>query len=225
MLLIKTNFQINNHFLNELSNLINGEIKQVSSCGIPIDLTLSDKWLDNLFLGVLTKKKIRILAIRALFFYDENINDEVSTLSMTFEENNTGVKDVRDTPMSNHVSKINKIKIYGEERIRVWSELKKRDYFHQKVDIAVGDYYFNNTIIRFELSDSRQINIHAHRQGIQLSFNKNLNTENDFYLISDLSMEEDLLNDNVWSNIQRIKCQYEIDENGIKKNIKHEWTS
>jgi len=223
MIIIKNNFQINDHFLNDLSHLINGEIKLISSCGGPVDLESSDKPYDNISIAVVSKNEHYNITIRSLFFYSENIDDEVNNLQISFgDENVSNPQDVKYAHLNKKIFEINKIKIYGEERIRIWSELKKRSYFDGKIDIEVGDYYFNNTIIRFESSDGRCVNIFAYRHVLHLDFNKILNIENDFYLVSDLKMGEDFASADVWTDIQKIKCHYEIGEKEVIKFIDKE---
>lgn len=220
MLIIKTDFHINDYFLNDLSHLINGQIKQISSWGNSIVIDTTCEFFSNLDMLFLCENKYFKIAICPLFFYNENISDEVSTLKMSFEnDDNSDVRDVGNIPFDKKGFKIIKIKIYGEERIRVWSDVKKRDYFQEKVDVAVADYYFNNKIIRFESFDNRQINIFAHQQGIEINLDKSLNIENDFYLVSDLNMDEDFIDGEVWTKVQRIKCHYEIDKDGVKKYV------
>ena len=218
-MIIKHNFQINDQFLNDLSHLIHGEIKLISSCGGPVDLESSDKPYDNISIAVVCKNVNYNISIRSIFFYSENIDNEINTLQISSKNVNNNPQVDGTAPVNNKIFEISKINIYGEERIRIWSEIKKRDYFRQKVDISVGDYYFNNTIIRFESSDDRYINIFAYRDLLQLNFNKNLNIENDFYLTSDLNMEENFVDNDVWTNVQRIKHHYEIGEKEVIKFI------
>ncbi len=226
MMIIKNSFQINDHFLNDLYHLINGEIKLISSCGSPVDLESSDKSYDNISIAVVCKNEHYNITIRSLFFYSENIDDEVNNLQISFgDENVSNPQDVKYDHLNNKIFEINKIKIYGEERVRIWSEVKKRNYFGQKTDIEAGDYYFNNTIIRFESSDGRCVNIFACRHVLHLDFNKSLNIENDFYLVSDLKMGEDFASAEVWTDIQKIKCHYEIGEKGVTKLIDKEMPS
>ncbi len=223
MIIIKNNFQINDHFLNDLSRLINGEIKCISSCGGPVDLESSDKSYDNISIAVVCKNEHYNITIRSLFFYSENIDDEVNNLQISFgDENVSNPQEAKYAHLNNKIFEINKIKIYGEERIRIWSEVKKKDYLGSKTDIEAGDYYFNNTIIRLESSDDRYINIFAYRHMLYLNFNKSLNIENDFYLVSDLKMEEDFVNEDVWTDIQKIKCHYEIGGKEVIKFIDKE---
>jgi|GEM_PF-5048967 hypothetical protein len=220
MFIIKTNFQINDNFLNDLSHLINGEIKYISPWAGSDPLEKADNFYNILYMFFSVKSNYLTLGISSLFFYNENISDELSTLKISFEDyKNKNIRNAQHFFFDKEVFIVNKIKIYGEERIRIWSEIKKIDYFHKKVDFAVGDYYFNNKIIRFESVDDQQVNILVHRQGLELNFDKSLNLDNDFYLVSDLNMGEDFENDKIWTNVQRIKCHYEIDENGIKKHI------
>lgn len=85
MMIIKHNFQINDHFLNDLSHLINGKIKLISSCGSPVDLESSDKPYDNISIAVACKNVNYNISIRSIFFYSENIDNDfylVSDLKM-----------------------------------------------------------------------------------------------------------------------------------------------
>jgi hypothetical protein len=219
MLTIKNNFKINDFLLNDLSRLIKGEIKHISSRANSTDLAPLDKYYEKIFITVACKDKYCTLSLQSLFIYSENIDNEINTLQISSKNANNNPQVDGTAPVNNKIFEISKINIYGEERIRIWSEIKKRDYFRQKVDISVGDYYFNNTIIRFESSDDRYINIFAYRDLLQLNFNKNLNIENDFYLTSDLNMGENFVDNDVWTNVQRIKHHYEIGEKGVIKFI------
>lgn len=67
-MIIKNSFQINDHFLNDLYHLINGEIKLISSCGSPVDLESSDKSYDNISIAVVCKNEHYNITIRSLFF-------------------------------------------------------------------------------------------------------------------------------------------------------------
>lgn len=221
MLTIRTSFQINDSFLNRLSRLINGEIQHVSSVGTEVDLGSPNKYYDNLLLVVSEEGTCYKLFIRSLFFYSETIGDDVENLQISIKaDSKLRSQNGEATFLGDQIFKIRKIKIYGEERIRVWSDMKKMDYFQKNVELKISDYYFNNTIIRFESFDNRFVNIFAGRDMVNIILKENLNLESDFYDISDLDMEKDFDDDgNVWSNVQRIKCHYEIDEHGIKKYV------
>jgi hypothetical protein len=217
MMIIKNSFQINDHLLQDLSHLIKGEIKHLSSGDIPIDIASSDKFYDQISIAVAGKNKHCIITIRTQFFYNENIDNEVQTLQLSFDYEGVGFPCNSPADLDKKTFEINKIKIYGEERTRIWSEIKIRDYFRKKIEMDVGDYYFSNTIVRFESSDDRYINVYAYRHMLHLTFDKNLNIEDDFYLVSDLNMEVDFSNDNVWTNVQKIKQHYEISEKEVLK--------
>ncbi|MBU6341645.1 MAG: hypothetical protein KGS48_09150 [Bacteroidetes bacterium] len=167
-----------------MSRLINGEIQHTSSWGNEENLFSPNKSYDNLLIFVSVEDgKCYKLLICSLFFYNENIDDEVTTLDMRVEEDNNRISQFPEaTPSTKQAFKICKIKIYGEERLRIWSEAKKMNYFHKKSDIEVSDYYFNNTIIRLESADEKFINIFAHRSWLNSSFDKDLNLAHDLYM-------------------------------------------
>ena len=215
MLTIKTDFQFNDYFLNGLLCLVDGEIRQISSWETAMNVVSLDKPCDSLLVLVSVKDKCHKLSVGSISYYNENIDDDVTTLKMSIEDCNTiGISSLGKQPFI-----IQKIQIYGEERIRVWSEIKKINYFHERVDIAIADYYFNNNIVRFESCDGRFVNIFAYRNMVNINFDENLNLERDFYLVSELDMGKELIEGEVLSNIQRIKCHYEIDGGGIRSHI------
>jgi hypothetical protein len=220
MLILKTSFQINDHILNRLSRLVHAEVKYLSSFGHPVHLTDETTFYDKLFIGISNDNISDILELDALYFYYKILGDEVSTLNILFES--IGRKNHLDfkLPFSEETPfKIQKIKIYGEERTRLWGELGRNKYFNQQVDFEVGDYYFNNTILRFESFDQRFINIRPFRHKLEISFQNDLLLENEFYRVDELFPIDDPINYGVCTNIQKVKCHYEIDETGIQKNI------
>jgi hypothetical protein len=221
MLILKTSFQIHDLFLNQLSQLIHGEIKYISSFGKKVDLSSEYDLYDRLFLGVSKEEASFILSIQALFYQSENIPDDVNTLQAMFEgEDRKKEIEFNIAPIKQPPFKIQKIKIFGQERTLTWSDGKKTSYFNQKIPRDIGDYYFNNTILRFESSDDRYINFFVERYSMGLGFQKELQVLNDFYRVDELFMGIEFIPEAVYTNVQKIKCHYEIDENGIAKNVK-----
>jgi hypothetical protein len=219
MLIIRTSFQISDSFLTHLSQLIHKEVTYLSSYGDKIDLTADFKYYDKIFAGTMVDSVPYLLTLNTYCFYHEPIISEVNLLNIGFYSPDIGHPDLLKTPLGQTPFKIQKIKIFGQERTSVWDQEDKARYFERNVNLDIGDYYFNILLLRLESFDGRFINFWAHNRFTGLSFEKEVNLERAFQSDDQRLKSDEFIPEKMLINIQDIKCHYEIDETGIQKNI------
>lgn len=62
----------------------------------------------------------------------------------------------------------------------------------------------------------RHIDLSIDRESLLINFDKQPPVTLSYYLKSDLYGEEDFSDGEVWSNVEKIKCHYEIDKDSIR---------
>lgn len=221
MLVLKNDYRLSKSFLNSLSSLIGGEIRTILSQKTTSTEKMSMVYFSDISILIKKKNSFKLLSLKPFFSFSKILNDDISNISMSLID----IAEFPNQPLNfmgfninihmSEVYVVERIKIYGEERTSKWSEERKYRFFDSEIGVDVSDYLFNILSISFECENDKSINVTVDKDWFMISFETYKNMEKSFYLKSDIYGDEDLSDEDVWSDLEVIKCHYEINRESI----------